>query len=339
MKTVIISRPDRVGDVIITTACLPAIRRVFAERRIILIARDNMKPLFSGGSVVDGFWAWPGPAGEEGLVEKLKASDVQAILHFHPDPVIEKAALDAGVPKRLGFVQGEDSGMLTDSLPYRKSEGEKHEAEYCLDLVRLCGKDPLPEAEKYKIAPEPEAERRLIDKVPWLEESKELILVNPTTARLDLRWPPDYFTEVGRQLSGSHRKLVLIGHPEEDPGLQAVRTGWRQLGLPSEDVSGQLDLAELAHLMKRAVLYISRDTGTSHLAAAVGCPQVAIMGRPEGEFSPTRWNPLGENVEVVATRARRRFYETRRMFWRRSFRSIQPERVVQAACRLLKDSG
>jgi len=332
---VVISRPDRVGDVIISSACFSALRQVFPGAPLILLARPNMQPLFAGGGVVDQFWPVSEDRGLERLINQFQECHPQAILQFHPDPLIEEAAFEAGIPLRAGFIQGDDRGWLTDSMPYRKSEGEKHEAEYCLDLLRLCISHPLPKAESYQLAPEPEAETRLIDKVPRLVEGGELILINPTTARLDLRWPPDYFTEVGRQLVDSGRTLVLMGHPQNDPGLQAVRAGWKQLGIPFEDVAGLLDLAELAHLMKRAALYVSRDTGTSHLAAAMRCPQVAIMGRPEGEFSPTRWKPLGPKVEVVATRARRRIYETRRMFWKRSFRSILPGRVIEVAQRIL----
>lgn len=365
MKPILCSRPDRVGDVIISTACLPALRRVFPDAPVLWLSRHVMRPLFTGEGGVDGFWSldeFAQPNGGCDLSEQLRASEVQAMLHFHPDPLVERAAADAGVPLRCGWTSSAcaTSPFLTHSLPYRKSEGKKHEAEYTMDIVRLAAQvrssksdntktlHDLPPCDRYHLAPDPAAERSLLDRFPWLGTTSTSdatargpwLLVNPTTARLDLRWPVAYFDQVIRQLISEFPEAVpvLIGHPPDDPALKQLRQKWRNLTTPWHDLSGVLNLGELAWLMRRSALHISRDTGTSHLASAMNCSQVAVMGRPEAEFSPTRWAPLGPDAAVVASQAKRRFYETRRMFWRRSFRSVRPEQVTQAALPLLKKS-
>lgn len=333
---VVLSRPDRVGDVIITTACIPALRRAFPGAHLILLAQKPLAGLFSGGGSVDRFHALSSEGDTDSLVESFRNVSAQAIFHFHPDERIEKAAETAGIPLRAGFYIETSNPTLTFELPYRKSEGRKHEADYCLELIDEATGQSSGKAERYHLSPDSNAEKTLLEKWSHEAESKPPILINPTTARLDLRWSPEYFDAVARVLAGSGHPIVLVGHPADDPALECLRQSWSRDTFEFMDLSGRLTLPELAHLCRRSALHISRDTGTSHLAAAMGCPQVAIMGRPEGEFSPTRWKPLGEKVEVVATQARRRFYETRRMFWRRSFQSIQPERVIMAAGRLLK---
>ncbi|MGF1678378.1 MAG: glycosyltransferase family 9 protein [Candidatus Methylacidiphilales bacterium] len=335
-RAVLVSRCDRVGDVIITTACLPALRAAHPGAPIWMIARPVMASLFSHNRVVDGFIALPENGQIEDLEDRMRDLNASAIYHFHPDGMVQKAAAHAGIPHRFGF-SGPGEEHLTGVLPYRKSEGLRHEAEYTLELVEtfstVTSQSLQPLA--YAVDPDLRAQESLHEKAPWLDASLECVLLNPTTARADLRWPAEYFSKVGSELAQAGWRLVLIGHPGRDEGLEAVRKGWKREGTPFEDLGGTLDLAELAWLMSRARLHVSRDTGTSHLAAAMGCPQIAVMGRPEGEFSPVRWRPLGSGVEVVATQARRRFYETRRMFWSRSFRSIHPERVIEVANRLL----
>ena len=330
-RPVIVSRPDRVGDVIISTACLPLVRAIFPGCPILFLAQATMRPLFSGGGVIDEFLEMPHEEVEDSLERLFRGKDAQAIIHFHPDRCVERAARRAGISQRVGFDQGESQDDLTYAMPYRKSDGAMHEAEYCRQLLVQGFSSDCDSVQRYRLSPDLVARDELHRMAPWLDADETRILINPTTARIDLRWPPEYFDKLFLALQGEGRRIVLIGHPNDDPALKFLREAWSGRDAQWSDLAGQLNLAQLAWLLEQSHLHISRDTGTSHLAGAMGCPQVAVMARPEGEFSPRRWKPLGETVEVVATRARRRIYETRRMFWRRSFRSIEPERVIRAA--------
>jgi ADP-heptose:LPS heptosyltransferase len=57
------------------------------------------------------------------------------------------------------------------------------------------------------------------------------------------------------------------------------------------------DLCKAAEQMASFDLYVGNDSGTTHLAAAIGLPTVAIFGTTD----PQIWRPLGEHVTVVAT--------------------------------------
>jgi len=336
MKPVMLCRPDRVGDVVITTTCIPLIRQAFPGAEVHLLARPEMEPLFSGGGVVDEFIGLTDEKAERCLAHFCGAKPC-AIFHFHPDEVIQAAAAEAGIPRRYGFYR-ESSGLgLTLALPYRKSEGKVHEAAYCMELVTAAtGIREVPEW-RYHLSPGEDARRSLLEKVSWLEESDEWILViNPTAARADLRWPPAYFRDVISAVSGPGRRVILIGHPAEDPGLEQCRFLLKKAGLEVVDLAGQLDLGETSHLLGYADYHLSRDTGTCHLAAAMGCPQTVVMGRGEAEFGKSRWQPLGERVTVFTPSVRRRFYETRRRFWQRSFRSVAPAEVIASLEEALK---
>jgi ADP-heptose:LPS heptosyltransferase len=338
VKTVVISRPDRVGDVIVSSACLPLLRELHPGARLILIARSIMQPLFAAGGVVDGFIPYDGYEDEQVLHTALEHYAPEVIYHLQPDNCIQLIAEQCGIPKRVGFSINGDRTGLTKVFPYRKCEGTMHEAAYCRQLlVDASGElgENLPPATKPCLGVEPEALKRLQKKAAWLREDEIRIAINPTAARILLRWPAEYFDQLMHTLVAPGRRLILIGHPENDPSLVLLRKLWQQKTGKWSDLGGQLDLAETATLLRHCALHISRDTGTSHLAAAMECPSVVIFARLDAEYGPVRWRPLGENSQLVKTQAQKRWWETRRHFWKRSFRSIEPQRVIAAAEELL----
>jgi len=335
MKPVILSRPDRVGDVIATSACISIVRELHPEAPVILVARSVMSPVFSGDGSVDGFIAFDGVQDRDRLRAQVAELGASTIYHFHPDEVIQSVAEEVKIAKRVGFsVDGQDIG-LTHSFPYMKSEGKLHESGYCRQLLVDASEVLLPEVQQMCISPDPVARERLKQKAPWLDENETCIVVNPTAARLALRWPPEKFEVLIRSLAGEGRRLVLVGHPGDDPALIYLRKKCQGFIEGFTDLGGQLDLAESAWLFEASDLHVSRDTGTSHLSAAMGCKTLVIFGRLEPEYGPIRWKPLGAHVHHVCSKATKRWWETRRQFWKRSFRSIDTEQVLKQVNQML----
>lgn len=111
------------------------------------------------------------------------------------------------------------------------------------------------------------------------------IVLHPGSGSAKKNWPIEHFTALARQLeSDGYRVSWLLGPAEEDgivPGDAAVI---REASLPA-----------LAALLAGASLFIGNDSGVSHLAAAAGCPTVAIFWAT----NPALWAPRGPCVRVV----------------------------------------
>ncbi len=67
------------------------------------------------------------------------------------------------------------------------------------------------------------------------------------------------------------------------------------MGRPAPVLLKGLSLLELASVIERARFFVGNDSGTSHMAAALGVPTVAIFGPTD----PTIWSPRGKKVVVV----------------------------------------
>ncbi len=341
------------GDVIIATSCLEPIRRQRPDDKLVFIARETMRPLLDGHPLLDGFLALPSFDGTAGNVRQrrrdwsreLAAWNADAIVHLHPNDAAQLSAHAARIPRRIGYRSSWFTDWtLTDRVHDRRPTGAQHEAEANFTLLA-----PL------RITAPPVEMLRPNVYLPdsWLrslrirlaamgfdgfDESDEPYgVINPTAHSLDHRWPPAHFAWLANEMlrSGRFMRVFLVGPDVNDPSAREIRRLLGE-GVPGLiDLSGQTNLAELGCLLRHARLLVSRNTGTTHLAAAVGCPTVELFGRLEGPYGPTRWRSLGAATEIVKTPAtRRRLLENKRAFWRRGHASITREFVWDAVWKL-----
>jgi ADP-heptose:LPS heptosyltransferase len=133
----------------------------------------------------------------------------------------------------------------------------------------------------------------------WLQHRRKfptrpLIAVCPGCKKPGNAWPPERFLEVARRLVGLHAvELVILGGSAERSladGLTADLKGH------AIHAAGCFSVAESAALLSRCSLSIGLDTGTTHLAAAVGVPCVVLQS---ASSFPGNWDPLGENHSVL----------------------------------------
>jgi lipopolysaccharide heptosyltransferase I len=113
----------------------------------------------------------------------------------------------------------------------------------------------------------------------------------PGTTWETKHWPPESFAAVGRHLSRSGRRVVLAGSADERPRCRAVAAACPG----AVDLSGQTTLTELAALLAGASICVTNDSGSMHLAVAVGRPVVSVFGPTD----PLWIGPYGRPGAVV----------------------------------------
>jgi ADP-heptose:LPS heptosyltransferase len=99
---------------------------------------------------------------------------------------------------------------------------------------------------------------------------------------------------LGNHAARRHQaKIVLVG-AKEDKALTTAVAG--MMSNAAVDLAGELSLGELGALCEVADLYVGNDTGPTHVAAAVGCPTLAIFGPSNPAYS----QPYGVKGKVLA---------------------------------------
>lgn len=107
------------------------------------------------------------------------------------------------------------------------------------------------------------------------------------------RFPTAMFVNLINQLHEKYPqyKFLLLGTKDEAESAEAIV---QSTGDYVVNVAGATKLGGLVELLRLCKLVISNDSGPLHLAAALGCPTIALYGPTD----PTYTGPDGENVTI-----------------------------------------
>lgn len=127
-------------------------------------------------------------------------------------------------------------------------------------------------------------------------ESRALLAVAPGGKRPSRIWDEKRFAEVvGRLVKHNGMFPIVFGGPEDTEKCDRLIEKW-QTGL---NAAGRLTVRESAALLRKCALYLGNDTGTMHLASAVGVPCVAIFSAADRDG---QWAPFGNNNRLLRKR-------------------------------------
>ncbi|MBC2603308.1 glycosyltransferase family 9 protein [Puniceicoccus vermicola] len=330
MKRIIISRTDRIGDVILTSAAFGPLRKTFPDASIRILVRPELVPLFANTPEIEAVPCPPG-AGAKGFHrhrfrewrDYFRNNPADCIVFLHPDNDLQFAAAAAKIPRRLGYGKQLGRFALNESIPYTRHLGQKHEAVCNFDLLQKIGcalPDPI---QPFLHVEDFQKDAGEITRKPYA-------LFHPAAFGNKPRWSAQKYAELAEKLIQEFDwNLILIGS-EPSP---ATAEAFLAHGIPDskwEDRGGKDSLLETASLLKGAAMVVSRDSGPAHLAAAVGAPLVCLMGQCDPIHSPTRWAPIGPRARTIISDLPPQKGESRQDRWARCFDAISAEQVLSA---------
>lgn len=307
---ILIVRTDRIGDLILSTPIIRALRRAYPGAYLGLMAAAPQAELVEGHPDLDAVFRYDKRGAQRGVrgalrfIGRLRAHRFDTALILHSTQRVLLTAWAAGIPRRVGYARRLPF-LLTDSLPYLKPRGERHELVYNLELLRLIGLDLKGDfAEDSKrdlwVQAGPEHARKadsLLRAAGVDPNRRTLVVLHPGASCPSKRWPVERFAALGDVLSERFgAEVAVISGPDGIPQAEEVLSRMRRPAVP---LPGRLSLPETAALLKRARCLVSNDSGPVHLACAVGTPVVAIFGRWEPGLGPVRWGPTGAGSVVL----------------------------------------
>jgi ADP-heptose:LPS heptosyltransferase len=121
-------------------------------------------------------------------------------------------------------------------------------------------------------------------------ERGEAVVLQPGAGSPAKTWPG--FASLARRLGDAGLPILALAGPADGPVVEALLAS----GAVTEDrLVRDWPLVEIAGLLSYARVTVGNDSGPTHLAAAVGCPTVAVFGPTD----PLVWAPLGPGVTTV----------------------------------------
>ena len=301
-KRILITRTDRLGDVILSTPVIRHMRKLYPDAYIAFMVRPENRDVVASNPHLDEVLVYDKYRSQKSLwgtvmfALKLKKKKFNIGIALHPTNRVHIMLRLAGIPLRIGYDRNM-SWLLTRSLPHHKQRGEKHEIDYNFDLLQRAGIDTAG-ADRRPYMVTTEDDKRMIDSLEKsLGIADDIIAVHPGASCSSKRWPPERFALAADVISRKCGcEIVLVGGDETAEFSNAVISAMTRSAV---DLTGMLRVGELAEFLSRCRMFISNDSGPVHIAVAVGTPVVSIFGRKDPGLSPVRWGPLGLSDEVL----------------------------------------
>ncbi|HWE39406.1 MAG TPA: lipopolysaccharide heptosyltransferase II [Isosphaeraceae bacterium] len=299
-RRILCVRLDNLGDVLMTTPALRALKESAEDRRITLLASPagaavaRLVPEIDDILVYEAPWmkaTAPRADGDADLamVETLRRGrfDAAAIFTVYSQSPLPSALLChlAGIPLRLAHCRENPYGLLTDWVPEPEPERlTRHEVRRQLDLV--AGVGATSRNERLSLRVPDEAHERVAGLLQRLELGRRWVAIHPGASAPSRRYPPEHFAAAAGALVREHGvRVVFTGSTSERDLIDAIR---RAMRAPSESLAGALDLGELAALIEWAPALIVNNTGPAHIAAALGTPVVVLYALTNLQHTPWR---------------------------------------------------
>lgn len=187
--------------------------------------------------------------------------------------------------QRVGYHwQREGSWLFTSAV--KPDPSSIHVVDQYVDVARAVG--GISDRAVFNLVPNPEDVATVQDLLRDLghEAGRPLVLANAGAGWGTKRWPPELYARLVRDL-GDRVTFAFLGTEADRPAFNEVVAAWKSsdpdgIGVPV-DLLGKTNVRQLVALISRCDLHVAGDTGSTHIAAALGRPCIGLytLTRPE----------------------------------------------------------
>ena len=299
-RTIIISRTDSIGDVVLTLPMAGVLKKLFPEAAILFLGRTYTKDIIDCSEYVDEFVNWDvieQLPDERSKVEHIKAMDADVIIHVFPNPDIAQLAKKAGIRMRIGTT-GRLYHLNSCNKPvlFSRKRSNLHEAQLNLKLLKPLGYTDIPKKDDLwklsgftKTAALDERFRKLIN------PGKTNLILHPKSKGSAREWGLENFNKLIELLPEKDYHIFISGTEAEGKLFRGA------LNLKKNnvtDISGMMPLSQFISFIAHCDGLVAASTGPLHIAAATGIVALGIYP-PIKPMHPGRWAPIGKKAAYL----------------------------------------
>jgi len=300
VNSILVRGVNWVGDTILTYPSVQGVKELFPHSRLTVLVPNHLIGLWKTFPCVDEIIPFQKRSGVGSVWEDVQISRFMRKRRFDLALIFPRSFRSAfqiylaGIPIRIGYQDEGRSLFLTHKIRRKGEVLHLHRVHYYRRLMEPLGHlESVPSPRLFLREEERGWAQKRLEELGLLD-GRPLIGINPGAAYgLAKCWHPDRFAELGRRLSEKWKATALIFGREEERGMADKIL--KNLGGGGVDFTGKTGLLQLAALLERCRLLVTNDTGTMHVASAVGTPVVAIFGSTD----PVATGPWGGGHVVV----------------------------------------
>ena len=295
VSKVLVIRLRSIGDTVLSTPSLFALRRFLPDAQIDILVEDWVAPVLDNHPHIDNVVV----LGRGGLMLRanvawqIRSMDYDVVYNLHGGTTSTFLTRATGARHRVGLKTYQYAGLhnhLAPSPLLLWGQQKTHSVEQQLALLGWTGV-PVSDRPRTHLAVTPEATATVNQLLAEAGlEGRQVALIHPATAFATKQWATENFARVAELLADRGYASVAIGAPNERGTIEALID---QCSV--RIVSFDLSLPEVAALAARSQIFVGNDSGIAHIAAAVGTPSVVIFG----SSNVAHWRPWNKAAAEV----------------------------------------
>jgi len=280
------------GDLLQTTPLISGLKRKYPAAEITILAQESFRRICAGIPGVDKTLSFDAEeyvarlSDERKSVEenylklwrflKKAGSDYDLVVNLSHSNLSGIMAYIIGGKDCRGIVMT-DNGRFVVKHPWMNyffyvTAHRKYNTFNLVDMYNLTGETDLSDSKLYYKVPE---ELKSYPDEVLNGRGKEYVGFQLGASTESRRWPPQYFGELAELIRRKYGcEIIAFGSNSERDLLREMREIYQG---PLFDMMGKTTIPQLAALLSRCNYLITNDTGTMHLAAAVGTPVIAVF--------------------------------------------------------------
>lgn len=290
VRRVLVVRLRSIGDTVLATASLHALRRFLPSARIDILLEDWVAPVLDGCADVDNVLTVERGstlATRARLALTLRNTEYDVAYNLHGGTTATLLMRAARARQRVGYSDYQYSRLLNHAAPPAPAlwrQEKTHSVEQQLALLGWTGV-PVSDRPPTRLTVTEQAatsvSRRL--KECGIGETTPFALVHPAAAFDSKQWHVENFARVAASLAARDLRVVAIAAPNQALMLNHLQASSQARIHAFTDFS----LPEVTALSARASIFVGNDSGIAHIAAAVRAPSVVIFG----SSNVAHWRP------------------------------------------------
>jgi lipopolysaccharide heptosyltransferase II len=355
-QDILVIRLDNLGDVLMTSPAIRAIRQTNPLARLTLLASPAGAAAAAHLPEIHDVIEFEAPwmrakasdtppsaaAGLQGAAERyliqqlsLRRFDAAIIFTVCTQSALPAAVLCylAGIPLRLAHSRENPYRLLTDVVRDPElapgSAPALHEVERQLALVGQVGYSAVDDRLVFEILPieRAGAERKLMR--AGIDLARPFVVIHPGASAPSRRWPAEDFGRAADLLAHDHQIVFVGGAGEAD----LVRQARQVMKQPAAELIDTLSLGELGAVIDRATLLLCNNSAPAHIAAALDTPVVVLYALTNLQHKPWR---VPARVLYRDVPCRNCLKSTCPQAHHSCLMGVRPPRVAEAARELLR---
>jgi heptosyltransferase-2 len=299
-QNILVWLPSPLGDAVLCTPALRAIRNCLADRKIYFFANPTAAQLLSPCQFNDE-WLIQQTHSPFPIAKALKGHKFSQSILFKNSFASALAVFLAGIPSRIGYAREARGPMLTDKLYPPREQNGKYKSismiDYYFAIASWVGGDTCDRSLQLEIdESKTEQLRRKLPAV--LNTDKSIIILVPGGAFGPSKcWLPDRYAKTADWLIENYNAMVIVSvapdPAEKKIAGQICRVSKHKL-LSLADTP--LDMGELKSLFSLTELVITNDTGPRHIAIALRRKVITLFGPNDPAWTQTGYE---DEIQII----------------------------------------